>query len=196
MKYLKIPIDDTDKFSIKKYFKAAYEFIEDALTYNNNDSSEEGMSTCASNECLNNMTNVNLDKKELDGLYDDINTTEFNSFSNTFQGTQGGSIPLNLKEHFVVTDDVNMKNIILQKMFRNAFKKNSSNSSRILIHCSMGMSRSPTIAMMYLMKKFKIPFRDTLDVMKLQRQKSQPIDSFLCELEDFETCEFNFHDDS
>ena len=130
----------------------------------------------------------------MDILYDDLNSAEFSSFSNTFEGIEGGSIPLELKEQFVLTDDINIKNKILQKMFRNATRKNPGNNSRILIHCSMGMSRSPTIAIMYLMKKFEIPFHETLDVMKLHRQKCQPIDSFLCELEDFETNGFRFHD--
>jgi hypothetical protein len=38
-KYINISIDDTEKYSIKKYFKMAYEFIEEALNYSEFDTS-------------------------------------------------------------------------------------------------------------------------------------------------------------
>lgn len=117
---------------------------------------------------------------------------EYDCYTNTIQDVISCTNAINsLKEQFEEAEDINKKNKLLQFMFKNTYKKYRSNA-RILIHCSMGVSRSPTIAIMYLMKKFEICYRDALDLMKLQRQKCQPIDSFLCELEDFELTGYHF----
>jgi hypothetical protein len=52
---------------------------------------------------------------------------------------------------------ISFKNKIIQVLFKFQYPANLTNS-RILIHCSLGMSRSPAIAIMYLMKKIKISF--------------------------------------
>ena len=44
---------------------------------------------------------------------------------------------------------------IIQKAFKKMYFHNN-NQNRILIHCSLGVSRSSTIAIMYIMKKFSI----------------------------------------
>lgn len=88
-------------------------------------------------------------------------------------------------------DSWTFKNKIIQILF----KENTlhyQNNNRILIHCSMGISRSPTIAIMYTMKKFRMKFEQAYDFIKFQRDKSTPICSFLAELEEFEKNEYNF----
>jgi hypothetical protein len=52
---------------------------------------------------------------------------------------------------------ISFKNKIIQVLLKLQFS-NNQNYSRILIHCSLGMSRSPAIAIMYLMRKLKISF--------------------------------------
>ena len=67
-----------------------------------------------------------------------------------------------------------------------------NSNSRILIHCSLGVSRSPAYAIMYVMKFFRLNLNEALDFIKFQRDKSNPICSFINELEDFEKNEFQF----
>jgi len=95
------------------------------------------------------------------------------------------------REAFNKTNDINDKNRIIQDVFKNhCYKKNSD--KRILIHCSMGVSRSPTIAVMYMMKKFNILLEDALKLMFFHREKAAPIDSFQDELKLFEENEYKF----
>jgi hypothetical protein len=53
------------------------------------------------------------------------------------------------------------KNRLIQLFFRKLFGE-GTNNNKILIHCSLGMSRSPTMACMYLMKKLKLSFEEVL----------------------------------
>jgi protein-tyrosine phosphatase len=46
---------------------------------------------------------------------------------------------------------------IIQKAFKKIYS-HTLNSNRILIHCSLGVSRSSTIAIMFLMKKFQLNY--------------------------------------
>eukprot|EP01016_Furgasonia_blochmanni_P041341 TRINITY_DN5356_c0_g1_i3.p1 TRINITY_DN5356_c0_g1~~TRINITY_DN5356_c0_g1_i3.p1 ORF type:complete len:141 (-),score=9.96 TRINITY_DN5356_c0_g1_i3:332-754(-) len=62
----------------------------------------------------------------------------------------------------------------------------SDAKSKILIHCSRGMSRSPTIAIMYIMRKLKWDFGKTLDFVTAKRQIVNPNAGFIKQLRDFE----------
>ena len=183
IKYLNIPVDDTEKFKIINYSKLAYDFIEEALAYDECSTGDRS-SKSASNDKLS--QTLNIDVNELENLYNESYSKEFTSYSTNFFEKS------DFKEEFDSAEDANEKNKLLQKMFRRYFTQNKSNS-KILIHCSMGVSRSPSIAIMFLMKKFNIRFKDCLEIMKLLRHKCDPIDSFVCELEDFELCECQFH---
>jgi protein tyrosine phosphatase len=62
-----------------------------------------------------------------------------------------------LTEYFSNISNWTFKNKIMQIVFKR-FYCASKNDNRILIHCSMGISRSPTITTMYVMKKFELSF--------------------------------------
>lgn len=86
-----------------------------------------------------------------------------------------------------------IQNEILQlKAKKLLIETKSNNNNRVLIHCSLGVSRSPSIAVMYLMKKFKLHFQLAIDLVKYQRNKSCPQQSFMIELEQFEKQNFDF----
>ena len=53
------------------------------------------------------------------------------------------------------SEDVHSLNDTIQEIFR---KSNPIKSNNVLIHCSLGVSRSPTFALMYIMKKFNLKF--------------------------------------
>ncbi len=97
----------------------------------------------------------------------------------------------NVNELFELINSWSVKNKILQILFKNFYMKFNSNS-RILIHCSLGVSRSPAYAIMYVMKFFRLNLNEALDFIKFQRDKSNPICSFINELEDFEKIDFQF----
>lgn len=48
------------------------------------------------------------------------------------------------------------------RTFNKVFKEivRGKNNNRVLVHCSLGVSRSATFAIMYVMKKFRTPFEE------------------------------------
>jgi protein-tyrosine phosphatase len=210
IKYLNIAIDDTDKFKITKYFKTAFDFIEDALT-NSQDTStfyfscickKVGKNESSSENSKNNhnksqynyeYSNTPEELKENSNSNDTVNSGTLSSHSSVESITEEFmNVSLdNFQDIFANINDNNKKNKIIQTLFQRAYKKYKSDV-KILIHCSMGVSRSPTIAIMYIMKKFNISCRDAVEFLKLQRQKSQPIDSFQFELEEFQRDKYDF----
>ena len=45
-------------------------------------------------------------------------------------------------------------------------KTSEDKHNKVLVHCAMGMSRSATSVIMYLMRKFKLPMIDALELVK------------------------------
>jgi protein-tyrosine phosphatase len=159
VKYLNVKIDDTPKYKISPFFREVYDFMEKALTYD--DQGEEWNSDHSFNLELVNFKNLN--EKDINTLLEQIPSWTY-------------------------------KNKILQLLFKKQYKK-SNNSNRILIHCSLGISRSPTLAIMYIMRKFKLGFEQAYEFLKFQRYAISPILSFICELEEFEKNDFKFYDE-
>lgn len=164
VKYLNIRIDDTPHYKISKFFKIAYEFMENALT--NNETNEEDADMKEITQGLQNLgfSNSYSDKDKLNSTIESISSWTY-------------------------------KNKIMQILFKKLYEKYNS-KNRILIHCSLGMSRSPTLAIMYVMKKFRMKFEQAFNFVKFQRDASNPICSFLYELEDFEKNDFQFYDET
>jgi protein-tyrosine phosphatase len=48
----------------------------------------------------------------------------------------------------------------LIQMFFKYYLEGNENNNKVLIHCSMGVSRSPTICIMYLMKRLNLSFEN------------------------------------
>jgi protein tyrosine phosphatase len=65
---------------------------------------------------------------------------------------------VSFKEANTNSPTLHKKNKLIQLLFKKLFDDNNGN--RILIHCSMGVSRSPTMAIMYLMKKLEMGFEE------------------------------------
>jgi len=80
---------------------------------------------------------------------------------------------------------------IINKAIKDNYS-HSNNNNRVLVHCSLGQSRSPSIAIMFIMMKLKISFEDAFLYMKFQREKTEPIDTFIYELKELENRGFNF----
>ena len=63
-----------------------------------------------------------------------------------------------------------VKNKTLQIILKNFYMKYNSNI-RILSHYSLGVSRSPAYAIMFVMKFFRLNLNEALDLFKLHRDK-------------------------
>ena len=64
-------------------------------------------------------------------------------------------------------------------------QKNSENENKVLVHCAMGMSRSATSAIMFIMKLFEADFDDVFEFVKTQRTETDPNEGFVEQLKRF-----------
>jgi protein-tyrosine phosphatase len=80
----------------------------------------------------------------------------------------------------------------IQRLFRNINKTEKDFNSRVLVHCAMGMSRSATSVIMFIMKEFLIPLEDAFEFVKTQRDATDPNEGFMLQLKKFEEDGFVF----
>lgn len=59
-----------------------------------------------------------------------------------------------------------------------AFNRISKNNNRVFVHCAMGVSRSATFVIMFIMKKYRIPFEEALDFVRDRRNVVDPNEGF------------------
>jgi len=62
----------------------------------------------------------------------------------------------------------------------------------VLVHCALGKSRSATLVIMYIMKKFSWDFNKALDYVKSRRAIISPYDGFVNELKELEKRQLQF----
>lgn len=67
-------------------------------------------------------------------------------------------------------------------------------SKAILIHCEIGISRSPTIIIAYLMRKFRAQKDDVLEFVQ-SKQKVKPSPNFTRQLADWADVEYDIWED-
>jgi hypothetical protein len=67
-----------------------------------------------------------------------------------------------------------------------------NNKPKLLVHCAMGKSRSATIVIMYLMKKFLLPYKIAKSIVKSRRETIEVNSGFLSQLKTFEQNDFKF----
>jgi dual specificity MAP kinase phosphatase len=79
----------------------------------------------------------------------------------------------------------------IHEFFRQAYDfineaLSEDSNNKVLIHCALGKSRSATITIMYLMKKFSWSFEKAFDFVKRKREIIEPNDGFIQRLQEFE----------
>ena len=57
----------------------------------------------------------------------------------------------------------------IQRLFRQVNHDNPNFASKCLVHCAMGMSRSATSVIMFIMRIFSMKFEDAFEFVKTQR---------------------------
>lgn len=80
----------------------------------------------------------------------------------------------------------------IQKFYRIINEFNPNLTTKVFVHCAMGMSRSATSVIMYIMKQFHMSMEDALEFVKTQREETDPNDGFLEQLKRFEENNFQF----
>ena len=74
---------------------------------------------------------------------------------------------------------------MLTSFISSKFEKHP-NGHVLLVHCRKGMSRSATLVLMFIMKKFKVTLESALSYIKERREIVDPNSGFIKQLEDFE----------
>ena len=78
--------------------------------------------------------------------------------------------------------------------FQEAFEFIDSSINNIYIHCVMGISRSPSIVIGYLMYKKKMKYEEAFDFVKNKRNVISPNSGFQEQLKKFEENNYNLPD--
>lgn len=74
----------------------------------------------------------------------------------------------------------------LSAYFADVFEFIDSAKGNILIHCMKGNSRSATLVIAYIMRKFDVPFKSAYNYVKSRRPTINPNSGFLLQLEEYE----------
>jgi len=90
--------------------------------------------------------------------------------------------------HVCILDETEVN---VHKFFKEIYEfidsaMSEDSNHRVLIHCALGKSRSATVTIMYLMKKFQWGFEQALEYVKTKRKTVDPNYGFLKQLEEFE----------
>jgi len=96
--------------------------------------------------------------------------------------------------HIVILDE---KQVDVMKFFKDAYEfidaaLSVDNKNKVLLHCALGKSRSATITIMFLMKKFNWSAEKALEYVKSRRRIVDPNYGFLEQLDKFEKIHCNF----
>ena len=98
-----------------------------------------------------------------------------------------GRYSYRVKTKHILADDSERYNI--RYNFDEAFRfieDATSRGGRVLVHCAMGISRSATIVIAYLMYKYRVPLSTAFDFVKSRRPEINPNPGFMNTLQQFE----------
>jgi hypothetical protein len=170
--YQKINIEDKDDVPIHLSFTLASDFI------------DGGISPKKHQKCR--MSRLNFDLLQ---MFNDSNKKAKSQFP---AGAKTNTINLDLGNKCAIDEPDAQKDTIYEiDMLMEKNLLNSNNQHRVLVHCAMGRSRSATMVIMYLMKKFDISMEIAFRLAKTRREVVDPNEGFLKKLEEYETELYN-----
>jgi protein-tyrosine phosphatase len=166
--YQKINIEDKDDVPINLSFSLASDFIDGGISPKKHQKFS--------------MSRVNFD------LLQSFNDPNKKAKAQFPAGTMTNTINLDLGNKCAIDEPDVQKDTIYQiDMLMEKNLLNSNNQHRVLVHCAMGRSRSATMVIMYLMKKFDISMEIAFRLAKTRREVVDPNEGFLKKLEEYET---------
>lgn len=80
------------------------------------------------------------------------------------------------------------KEVKLEASFEEAFSfiREGLTKGNVLVHCALGISRSASIVVAYLMSSTKLGFEDALSLVKEKRKVVRPNGGFMQQLRDYQ----------
>lgn len=94
-----------------------------------------------------------------------------------------------IKENFdqlwIQADDADNEDLLYDECY-NYIHKARENNGKVLVHCWMGISRSSSITIMYIMKLNKMTFQDAYQFVRGKRPQVSPNYGFIVSLKQFE----------
>lgn len=92
-----------------------------------------------------------------------------------------------IEYHFIELFDIVNEDIVSHFPFAyNIISKAQQEGKNVYVHCQAGVSRSATIVISFLMKKYEINYEKALLMVKKSRRKVNPNCGFICQLELYE----------
>jgi protein-tyrosine phosphatase len=88
--------------------------------------------------------------------------------------------------HIPIADSSSVPILDYFKTFEDFIEEQINNNRNILVHCHMGISRSATLLISYLMKKLNMNFKNAYDYVKQKRPQVDPNFGFCCNLLHYE----------
>lgn len=168
IKYENIFIQDTEDAPINLYFEKAYDFIDQTLFKDE-----------AGNPSFEISNKVS---EELEDTPSDIHESLY---------TQ--TLKLDLEKGIIEEwDTCEPKKLAYLCDLEVMRLRKLNNKPKLLVHCAMGKSRSATIVIMYLMKKFLLPYKIAKSIVKSRRETIEVNSGFLSQLKTFEQNDFKF----
>jgi hypothetical protein len=165
--YHKINIEDSKEVPIELSFNLAYNFIENTISKKK---SAKMQYFSTKFDLIQNFTDSR--KKSMVLVSSSANTND---------------LILDLKNKWIEEKKNKLKDKIFDIDSRYQYDmQTSNNQNRILVHWAMGMSRSATMVIMWMMRKCEISFQLAFDIVKSRREKIDPNEGFIDSLEAYE----------
>lgn len=168
IKYENIFIQDTEDAPINLYFDKAYDFIDRTLFKDEDGNPSFEISNKLSSE-----------------FEDTPSETHESLYTQTLKLDLG-------KGTIEECDTCEPKKLAYQCDLEVLRLRKLNNKPKLLVHCAMGKSRSATIVIMYLMKKFLLPYKIAKSIVKSRRETIEVNSGFISQLKAFEQNDFKF----
>ena len=85
-------------------------------------------------------------------------------------------------QNYDISDNANSQILVKIKQILEFVEKQLLNDKRVFVHCYMGISRAPTIAMAFLMKTRQMNFDEAFDFVKSKVKQAEPNAGFLIQV--------------
>ena len=169
IEYLRVPIDDKNSDLISDYFEKTFDFIENAFN-STKSNAITSISAPVSQENINikngNTATVDQDQDQYAKETKDVSLNDNIAIDDKKDGS---------KDEHVRDGDDEVKE-----------KEYQAKGGRVFVHCQMGVSRSSTIVIAYMMNKYNLPFSDVFKLVQSKRQCVRPDSGFVKQLRDLE----------